>query len=329
MDTRNRVGIYGWVPGDGGVNFFRVREPLRVLADHGNVAFAGAELHDGILERVDTVLTHSLWDPDNSQAWEMLARQDTHRLVLDVDDAMWAPDWHVFRRHWTADNLNRLYRNVAMAHVVTTPTDVIADHLARYNRNVHVVPNTVPHWLTEWEMPAGPSPSIGYQGSSSHVTDWTTSQAKHLARFLAIHDQWHINLYGEFGDVQGPPGRTHLHGWQKDVHDHWQRLSMTVGIGPLRPTLFNRAKSSLRAIEYSALGIIPVLPDLELYRGWITDGWTGRLVHSHQTLFGVLHEIASMDPDDRREMADRAHGSAGDWTTERCIEKWVNAWHSL
>jgi hypothetical protein len=311
------------------VNFFRVREPLRVLAEHGNRAFAGAELYDGILETVDTVLTHSLWDEVNSGAWELLAKQDTHRLVLDVDDAMWAPDWHIFRKHWTGENLQRLYRNVAIAHVVTTPSEVIAAHLSRYNHNVQVVPNTVPKWLTEWTMPWSMGPSVGYQGSSSHVTDWTAAQAHQLARFLARHDEWHINLFGEFGDVQGPPGRTHVDGWRSSVTEHWQRLSMTVGIGPLRDTLFNRCKSSLRAVEYAALGIIAVLPDLEPYRGWVVDGWTGRLIRSHQTLSGVLQEVASMEIEDREKMAARARGHAADWTTEARVGDWVKAWDSL
>lgn len=102
---------------------------------------------------------------------------------------------------------------------------------------------------------------------------------------------------------------------------------MDIGIGPLRDTRFNRAKSSLRAIEYAALGIVAVLPDLPIYHGWVEDGVTGRLITPSRTLAGVLHEIA--DPYTRRQMASAARARAAGWTTEANIGRWLEAWHSL
>jgi glycosyltransferase involved in cell wall biosynthesis len=326
VDTSGRVGVYGWTPGKGGVHHHRIAEPLRVLAEHGVTAFHGVELQDDILHRVDTVLVHTLHDERNSQAWEMLAAQQTHRLVIDIDDWMWRPDWQPFKEHYRSDVLARLFRNVELAHVVTTPSPVIAEYLSRYNRNVHVLPNTVPAWLTEHTMPERERPTVGYQGSSHHIRDFTATQQRQLGRFLAAHPGWDIHLYGAV-ELDGPPGRSRVTGWLPSVDAYYRQVSLDVGVGPLADTAFNRAKSSLRAVEYAALGIVAVLPDMPPYRGWVTDNETGRLVHTHQTLSGVLGQVAA-DDEHRVTMAKAARQRALQWTTEANIQRWVDAWCS-
>jgi hypothetical protein len=131
------TGVYGWSTGTGGVHFFRVAEPLRVAHQGGIRVGWGQRLDDAICEAFDTVLVHMLWDERNSEAWEQLAAGGHHRLVLDIDDWMWEPDWEPFRKHYTPTVLDRVYRNVKLAHVITTPSPRIADHLSRYNPNVH------------------------------------------------------------------------------------------------------------------------------------------------------------------------------------------------
>jgi hypothetical protein len=327
-DTTHRVGVYGWSPGTGGVHHHRIAEPLRVLAEYGNVAFTGDQLGDDILNQVDTVLAHTLHTEDATEGWQRLARLDSHRLVLDVDDAMWRPDWQPFKNAYTPEVLRRLYANVAAAHVVTTPSELIAEHLARHNHNVHVIHNTVPAWLVDHDMPSREHLTVGYQGSTHHVRDWPASQRTQLGLFLRDHPDWRCSVYGQ----DAPPGHTQTrityHPWQGMIGDYYRSVSMDVGIGPLARTYFNMCKSSLRAIEYAALGIVAVLPDLPPYRGWVVDGGTGRLVHTHQTLRGVLAEVAA-HPQNLKAMSDNARGLARGWTTEARIMNWVTAWDSL
>ncbi len=328
VDTRHRVGVYAWSPGTGGVHHYRIAEPLRVLASNGYPASTGIELSDPILETVDTVLGHMLHTEEATEAWQRLAKLDSHRLVLDVDDAMWAPDWHPFARHYTPDVLARVYANVRAAHVVTTPSEVIAEHLAKYNRNVWLVPNTVPAWLLDHRMPDRDRPTIGWQGSPSHAQDWTHAQQLNLAKFLVRNESWGLHLYGTNPGGFARFGQRCLYTpWVNSVDDYHRRLSFDIGIGPLRDTQFNRSKSGLRAIEYAALGIVSVLPDLPPYRRWVRDGITGRLVRSHQTLRGVLQEVADDQPG-RLAMATNARATARNWTTEARIKDWVTAWES-
>lgn len=327
QEIPGRYGVYAWSPGTGGVHHHRIAEPLRVLAELGYVAHSGVELHDEILAGVDTVLAHTLHTPDATEAWQRLAELGTHRLVLDVDDAMWRPDWTPFKANYTPEVLDRLYANIRAAHVVTCPTGPLAEYLVKFNSNVWVVPNTVPAWLLDHTMPPREAPTVGYQGSPSHARDWTPTQVKQLARFLVEHPEWRLHLWGSRPGGFGDWSQVGWTPWQGNVADYYGSLSMDVMVGPLAPTYFNRCKSGLRAIEAAALGIVAVLPDLTPYRGWVEDGVTGVLVHPWQTLRGVLREVAAQ-PDWRAKMAANARERAASWTTEASIGRWIEAWNS-
>lgn len=343
-----RTGIYGWTTGRGGVPYFRIFEPLRALAELGGNARHGTTLDDDILSTVDTVLVDKLWDPNASEAWERLAGLQTHRLVIDVDDWVWDCDWRPMQQGWTPEAVAQLFRNVQLAHVVTTPSAVIAEYLTKINRNVWYVPNTVPAWVLDSKPRSGgivfnddqdgpdiAAPAVVYEGSPSHQRDWThTSAGKHLWHFLRDHPDWVVNWYGTdpSGLPEAFPGRVQLSPWHQDVNDHLRRLSEEtcpgdVMIGPLRDTPFNRGKSGLRAIVASALGIVPVLPDMPGYRPFVEDGLTGRLIRPGQTLRRVLADVAA-EPDWREAAAKAARTAAQQWTTEAAIGSWVEAWNS-
>lgn len=329
------VGVYGWSPGRGGVHHHRIAEPLRVLADLGGNAYHGPMLTDDILSNVDTVLVHTLHGEKESEAWEDLAALGTHRMVYDVDDWMWGPDWLPFRQHYTPDVLARLFRNVALAHVVTTPSEPIAEYLSRHNPNVHVVHNTVPSWLLDHQRPELAAPTIGWQCSDSHKPDFTHDVINGLGAFMGRHQNWHIHAYGPWGIQPGPgiaADRIHQTQWIPTVADYYRALNLTIGLGPARNTAFNRGKSALRAIEYAALGIVAVLPDLPIYRGWVENGHTGRLIRRSnkpaRTLAGILGELAA-DPAGLARMSTTARGRAAGWTTEANIGRWVDAWQTV
>lgn len=321
------TGVHGLTAGVSGVHRHRITEPIRVLAELGENATWGPELSEETLAGCDTVLAHELHEEHELPGWLELARRGTHRMILDVDDVVWRPDWAPMREAWTDDALGRLWQAVRVAHVVTTPSTVIAEHLTRYNRNVWVVPNTVPAYVLELERTVG-TPTLVQQTSSTHQRDWTSSVQRHLARWLNTFPDWHLRLYGEIGaNVEDWGGRVTRAPWQSDPGAYYASLACgTVGIGPLRDTSFNRGKSALRAIEYAALGIIAVLPDLPPYRGWVDDGVTGLLVHPHQTLYGALCAVANAEPDVRDKMSKAARERAAAWTTEASITNWVEAW---
>lgn len=348
-------GIFGWSPGSGGVHHYRIAEPLRVAGQLGTRVATGRELNDDIAAHYDTILVHMLHDEANSEAWEKLARNEQHRLVFDCDDAMWSPDWKPFKEHYRQGNLDRLFRNISMAHVVTTPSEHIGEYLARYNSNVWHVPNTVPESVLSLKMhdSVGPVPLqmelridiirslppsinpirlrfvVGYQGSSSHATDFAPRIFRELRSFLDDNNGWELHVWGKRQDeIDDPTGRTIGHPWEPNFARYYQSLRMNIGIGPLRRSEFNAGKSGLRAIEYAALGIPAVLTDWYPYRDYVEDGVTGFLVSPVQSWAERLTTLAR-DPELRRSMAEAARARAVHWTTEHNILRWMAAWESV
>lgn len=332
------TGIYTWSHGKGGVHFYRQAEPIRVATDHGIPTGKGSRLDDEICEQFDTIQVHMLWDERNSQAWEKLARQGCHRLVFDIDDVMWAPDWEPFSRHYTPGVLNRVFRNISLAGIVTTPSAVIAEYVSQFNANVWVVPNTVPEWLTHHRMPARPDPTlirptdmpyrVGYQGSPSHEHDFPASLMQDLLKFLHARPPWGLHFWGPHEIGGWSPWRVGYTPWQESVTDYYRSLSMDIGIGPLKRSIFNSGKSALRAIEYAALGIPAILSAGPAYDGWVEHGVTGLLLDEGEPWYAALHTLAG-DDELRAKMSSNARDRARDWTTEANIGRWVEAWNSL
>lgn len=325
-------GIYGWSTGSGGVHYHRIAEPLRVAALHEIRTGVGNRLDDEVLAEHDTVLVHMLWDETNSEAWENLAALGTHRLIFDIDDAMWAHDaWKPFREHYTLPVMKRVWRNIGLAHVVTTPSAYIAETVADYNPNVWIVPNSVPASMLDLpnlphERHAG---IVGYQGSTSHELDWTPPVNRDLVEFLRRAPDWGLHFWGPSEREPGwPVDRVDITPWQKPGMDYYRSLNMTIGLGPTRGTLFNRGKSGLRAIEYAARGIVPVLSDHEIYRPYVDDGATGLLIRSGEHWIDRLLDLKH-NPIWRAGMAAEAKRRAEAWTTENLISNWTEAWNSV
>jgi glycosyltransferase involved in cell wall biosynthesis len=92
--------------------------------------------------------------------------------------------------------------------------------------------------------------------------------------------------------VGGEPDRSMGDRWYRRVHipagfSHypafvsWLRhrsASWDIAVAPLRDTPFNRSKSDLKFLEYSALGLPGVFSDIVPYNQSVRDGETGLLV---------------------------------------------------
>src|SRR5262249_58233502 len=77
--------------------------------------------------------------------------------------------------------------------------------------------------------------------------------------------------------VRLPPGRYHFRR-PGSLAEYLSFLrGLDVGLAPLLPSDFNRARSDLKYLEYAAHGVAGVYADLEPFRGSVRDGETGLL----------------------------------------------------
>ncbi len=326
--------VYGWSNGTGGCGWYRVREPLRGMQLAGIETNWGPRLDDEIIQMHDTILTHILWQEEESEAWEILAKENQHRLVFDIDDDIW--QYHSSTKnakHYTPEVLKRVERNISIASLVTTPSEVLAERII--DKGLHdkvcILPNYVPAYLLEIERRTPRFFTIGYQGAPQHQID-LESIAVELFLFMKRHPNIRLRFYGP-GEIYAPDwpmDRIQSIPWEPDVEKYYHSLSMHVGIAPLARFPFNEAKSGIRAVEYSALGIPAVYSDLPPYREFVQDGENGWLIREREKK-NWLRFLSSLytRPELYNRMSIDARKKAAFWTTEYNSFQWVGAYRSV
>ncbi|GBE11554.1 glycosyl transferases group 1 [bacterium BMS3Abin12] len=172
---------------------------------------------------------------------------------------------------------------LGLANAVTVTSMDLAERLRAYNPAVYVLPNALEadlwgRWSPVQKGAAEPV-VIGFAGTATHQADLTlVSEA--LRRIRAKHgDRVALRFLG-----CAPPG---LEGewaaepfdWSYD--DYAEKLAhsgIDIAIAPLVDDPFNRCKSDIKWLEYSACGFAGVYSDLPAYRNSVRDGETGLLV---------------------------------------------------
>jgi len=94
-----------------------------------------------------------------------------------------------------------------------------------------------------------------------------------------------------------------------EIDDYFSWLSnksIDIGLAPLRDSTFNRAKSNIKYLEWSALRVPTVCQDMEVYNHDIKHRFNGMLAGSKQEWYQCLVELIRNEKL-RLEMGQRAY----------------------
>ncbi|RAJ70297.1 glycosyl transferase family 1 [Streptomyces sp. Amel2xB2] len=324
------LDVFGWQADETGCGTYRVALPMQGLAELGHRTAASMRMPNSVRDNVDTVIVgQRVCKPDPTVMWQHLAKQG-RRLVFEIDDDLWNVDASSPTAHRFFANPEvraNLERNIRVAHAVTVTTEPLAERVSTWNSNVHVVPNAVPDWLVEHE-PARRDDgvlTIGWGGSATHQMDFAQA-ASELRRFFTRNSDCELHCIGvDYASwMRVPPAQTRATPWVPCVDDFLRAIDYHVGIAPLRPHLFNQAKSALKALEVGALGIPVVASAVRPYEGYVRHGETGFLVHRDHEWAKHLRVLVN-DPDLRREMGAAAREQARGHTITATAPLWQKA----
>lgn len=176
--------------------------------------------------------------------------------------------WHRLLHHRRAAGKGWLARCCALADHVIVTTPALAARYGAHGR-VSVVPNQVPAAYLDM------TPVQPWWGRSDHLAvGWTGAVTTHAGDLEVLGDVL-VDYPGPFavvGSGNGVADRTgrkpRACGWKR-LHDYprWAGAP-DIGLVPLALTPFNQAKSTLKGLEYAALGrpfiASPTDPYLEL-----------------------------------------------------------------
>jgi glycosyltransferase involved in cell wall biosynthesis len=279
------------------------------------------------IKRFDVIMFQRKFDPRALEAIQ-LANAFDKLTVYELDDDMWTlSPTNPAAPAWTHDTLSGAVRCVRACKLVTTTTPVMADRLRRFNPNVVVVPNMLP--LEGWEYPEPKEQRedrvvLGWAGSTSHYDDMRILEDV-VPTLLDRYEQ------AEFVFVGGPKEtpiamRDRVSRLQATDIQHYPALieQFDIGLIPLVDTAFNRAKSNLKFLEYSMIGIPSVASKVEPYVGTIRHAENGFLATNAKDWIKFASRLIE-DVALRREIGAKAQGFARNRTIDKGIDKWIRA----
>jgi len=193
-------------------------------------------------------------------------------LVLDFDDAIYLRDtsranaWiRVLKAKWKTQTICQL------ASHVTVGNEFLAQFASRHARAVTVVPSTIDTDLYEVRpRPANPRPVVGWSGSAT-----TLAHLRALApvlRRLRERQDFEFRVIGGELQMDGVP--VCCKPWRPDTEVEDVR-EFDVGVMPLADDEWSRGKCGLKALQYMALGIPPVVSPVGVNAAIVEDGVSG------------------------------------------------------
>ncbi len=186
------------------------------------------------------------------------------------------------------------------ADLVTVSTTPLQEALKKYTaRPIHVQPN-----LVDWSLfDALPRPrnrqfNLLISGTPTHQEDWSIIEEP-LAEFLNSHrEDVNAIFFGELPERFSDHPSVRLVNFQADYRSyasHLRELDIHAALVPLEDTKFNRCKSNIKWLEYSAAGIAGVFSDITPYSSSIRNDETGLLVNNTADAWfqGMEHLLAN------------------------------------
>ncbi|WP_372382301.1 glycosyltransferase [Xanthomonas sp. NCPPB 1068] len=273
---------------------------------------------DVVRYRADVIVTHRTAVTTLAEAEALSAYAARHKipLIYDLDDNLTALDPHAENGRYQP-LLAVVHHFSASADVIWASTPALCSELqAAGASNVEVHRNALDP--TVWEAALKRSPTSGlsdpvrilYMGTMTHNDDlmMVSDGLKELknkhgggvdisligVKEGAVTREWYSAL-------AVPPSV----GGSYPAFASWigSITPFDIGISPLRDTRFNRSKSEIKVLDYAALGLAPVVSDLEPYRSTVTHGVNGMLVAEQSSdWFEALDRLVS-NRDLRHQMA--------------------------
>lgn len=332
-----QLDVFGWLADQTGCGTIRVMQPLNALAEEKGYATG---YDPRIVENLPkTLIGQRVCKDGPSELWFQIGvRKDRPRTVYELDDDLWNVDhtnvkafkWFIGgiddegRKH---DVHRNIARNIALSDVVTCTTEPLAEILRLFNPNVHIIPNYIPRWVTEWERPRREELTIGWGGSGTHGMDWA-AEGPQIARFLKRSGMPFRLIGGHLAQAQVqlglPVDQVSAAGWINSVEGYWKAVDYDIGVIPLKPHVFNQSKSALKFLENSALGIPTVASDAGPYTSAIEHGKTGFLVKRDHEWGKYLRELANDEA-----MREEIGANAKAWAKTQILEDHIDEWATV
>lgn len=326
-------------PGNATIAYHRVLAPARVLGisvlrgieEDGSINFQAIEEGDIIVVQRDVPRDLPLF-----RKIVEIARRSGKPIIWEIDDLLFElPPEHPDRQHRLfIDALLPMLEVLLEADLVTVSSPGLREYFMHIRENVVLLPNFLDDQIWTLRSPSNftsPPLTIGYMGGHSHkpdieiilpvISELLARYPNHL-RFVF----WGKDL---LNSLEYNEAITHV---PIDMPSYpefvqfFQTVSVDIFIAPLRDSLFNRCKSGIKFLEYSALGVPGVYSNLDPYALVVTQGYDGFLATSTEEWINYLIQLIE-NPSLRVTMGRNAQNTIKEkWLLSNHVDLWLETY---
>lgn len=255
------------------------------------------------------------------------ARRLGKTVLVDIDDWLLEvpaehSDAQFFRQRVTQAALRTALQ---LANAVTVSTPLLAERCVEIGMQANVLPNAINLQQFTHKLGEGKHITIAFCGTVTHVEDMSLISIP----LLQVLQQWPdsvrvVSVGCSIPGLEGLQGYTH-YGYvaASEYARFLSSLHIDIGLAPLHDTPFNRAKSDIKYLEYSALGATTIASSVLPYKDSVHCD-RGLLVEPNtpQAWFAAISQVV-----EDRQMRCRLAINAQEWVRrERSMSVMADSW---
>lgn len=332
------IAAFTAYPWDNALPKLRLLDPadflgIKVLPSND---FPSGDILPGNIEQADLVFIQRDY-PRYYESYRQviqIAQEFNKPILYDIDDLLF--ETMDFPNQEEADYylpvIGLILEAIISANIIVTPSANLKHYLDKLHPNVHIFPNFLndQKWLLR-EPPAPKSAplTIGYIGTRSHMGD-IESLAPVIERIGQIYPE---QVQFRFWIEQSPSQLMRLSNvvWSPFIAPNYEdyiawmaEIQPDIWIAPLLDSPYNRVKSPIKFLEYSACGVPGIYSRVPPYTEVIAHGANGLLASSVDEWVQMIRSLVE-EPAKRREIGHAALQTIRKhWLLSRNAERWGN-----
>ncbi|MDW8015380.1 MAG: glycosyltransferase family 4 protein [Bacteroidia bacterium] len=228
-------------------------------------------------------------------------------VVLDFDDAIWIKDVSQANKAFARLKSSRkVITLIKRAQLVTVCNTFLSAYVQQYHKRVRIIPTTID---TDLYRPKGLDSEapvvIGWSGSAT-----TTAHLRTIEPALRqLYEKYGSAIRFLFIGTAGyaPPFPAQLLPWRPETEVR-DLQAITIGLMPLPQDEWSRGKCALKALQYMALGIPPVVSPVGMNTEVIQEGVNGLFARTPEEWVEKLSYLIE-NPEVRQRLGQAARAT--------------------
>lgn len=297
---------------------------------------------------VDVVIVDRLWHPHDIELADVkLLVNDVRvrgaKLIYSLDDDYFSiPSSHPSapkQRH-----LDVVAYLLECADAVLVTTEHLSSQFGMRNSRIFVIPNHLDERLLVYRSPkefdplfTGRTVTIGYMGTFTHDDDFLMVLPALEKIYRRHQSDIRFELLGVISRdttkslLQGLPVRfiqPERGEAEYPLFMLWytSQVQWDIAIAPLQDSVFNRAKSDVKYLDYASIAAAGVFSEVEAYRSTVANAENGLLVPNDVYAWEDALEKLIVDRDMRKRIASVA---SRELYTKRIVKQNAHEWVKL